>query len=383
MARVRAKARIGESSITAGNGPFALAGAFDASHNRFSSIMAVGDTTTATVVEPGVAFWSGIVTYSAANEITLTTVEETKGTFGAGTKEIFAGQLASRSMLAEDIAGAIVTGGSSTAYTVASNRVYDTLSRLDGNLIAFTPHATNGQTVTLNVDGLGAKPLRSSPGVELMPGVLILGTPYMALYNHVSQVFYLHGLFGNPYNVPLAAGMDYWAPTAPNSAFVFPIGQQVSQTAYAALYALFGANRFGADGGGLFYLPDKTGRVSAMKEATASRLTTALGGVDGATLGAVGGLQTHLLLTAEIPSHAHANSVNDPGHAHNYDKALPSPGMAGNQAGYYGLDNSYWTPAGTAAAGTGISLNNANAGGGGAHKNVQPTIVCNYIMRVL
>ena len=116
MARVRSKARILENSITAGNGPYALRGAVDGSYNTFASIMADGDTTNISVVEPGVAFWTGLGTYAAgANTITLTEVEETGGTFGAGTKDIIAGPLASQSMFPEDIAGAIVSAGTSTA----------------------------------------------------------------------------------------------------------------------------------------------------------------------------------------------------------------------------------------------------------------------------
>src|SRR5215467_3713071 len=64
----------------------------------------------------------------------------------------------------DDIAGAIVTAGTSTAYAVTSYQVFDTLAHLDGAMIAFTPHTTSGATVTLNVDGLGAKPLRFGPG---------------------------------------------------------------------------------------------------------------------------------------------------------------------------------------------------------------------------
>ena len=70
----------------------------------------------------------------------------------------------------DDIAGAIVTGGTATAYTVTSYEAFDTLTRLNGQIIAFTPHATNGGTVTLNVDSLGARPLRSAPSTELLAG---------------------------------------------------------------------------------------------------------------------------------------------------------------------------------------------------------------------
>lgn len=382
MTFVRPKARILERSTTSGSGPFALSGAVDLSYNAFSSFMSVGDTTYGTVVEPGVAFWSGILTYSAANQITLTTVEETKGTFGAGTKEIFTGAMASTATFREDIAGAIVTGGILTAYTVTSFRVYDTLARLNGNIIAFTPHATNGQTVTLNVDGLGAKPLRAAPSTELLPGVLIQGTPYLALYNNVDQAFYLHGLFGNPYNVPLAAGLDYWAPTTPNSAFAFPAGQAISRTTYAPLFALIGATFGAGDGSTTFNLPNKAGKVSAMKEAAATLLTTAGSGVDGGTLGASGGAQNVTLSAAQIPAHTHTVTVTDPGHTHTYSRS-----NAGNQKQQAGGPTTMDDPNSTVATGsstTGITAAaNANTGGGGAHSNVQPTIVCNYIMRVL
>src|ERR1700743_2685993 len=66
-----------------------------------------------------------------------------------------------------DVAGAITTGGTSTAYNVSSNQGFDSLTHLDGNLIAFVPHATCGATVTLSVDNLTAKPLRSAPSAEL------------------------------------------------------------------------------------------------------------------------------------------------------------------------------------------------------------------------
>ena len=52
----------------------------------------------------------------------------------------------------DDISGAIMTGGSSTAYTVTSYQAFDTLANMTGAMIAFTPHTTSGATVTLNVD---------------------------------------------------------------------------------------------------------------------------------------------------------------------------------------------------------------------------------------
>jgi microcystin-dependent protein len=390
MAFVRPKARILERTITAGNGPYALAGAVDGSYNTFASFMAIGDATEATIVEPGVAFWTGIVTYSAANQITLTTVEETKGTFGSGTKEIFPGGLASRALLREDMSGAILTGGNPIAYTVQSFRGYDTLTRLNGNAIAFTPHATNGGAVTLNVDGLGARPLRPAPSTELFSNVLIQGTPYVALYNHADQVFYLHGFFGNPYNVPLAAGLDYWGPTAPNSAFAFPFGQAISRTTYAALFALTGTNFGSGDGSTTFNLPDLRGRVAAkvdnMGGAAANRLP-------GFTINATGGAASVALGAANLPPHPHGASsgVENVPHFHNLNGGAPIPvptGFANVPVGTGATVGVSYVNVGTGTSVEGSQHNHPIAVDNGPGSSapismLQPTIACHYIIRVL
>lgn len=383
MAIVRSKARILERSITAGNGPYALGGAVDGSYNTFASILSIGDVTFATVVEPGVAFWTGYVTYSATNQVTLTTVEETKGTFGAGSKEIFTSYPASRGMFPEDISGAIVTGGTSTAYTVASHRQYDTLVRLDGNIVAFTPHTTNGQTVTLNVDGTGNKPLRPSPGVELQSNSLIQGTPYLALYNNTDGVWYLHGMGANTYGVPLGSGLDHWLPTTPSSAFVFPVGQALSRTTYAALFNQMGTTYGSGDGSTTFNIPDKRGRVSAMVEGVAARLSSAFFG-NSTILGQSGGSDSHTLIQAEIPAASFSGNTGTESLAHSHSGGVSSTTL-------------YNSPGGATTVIGSISVGQTGAestphthsfggnidGGSGAHANVQPTIICNYIMRVL
>ena len=281
----------------------------------------------------------------------------------------------------DDIAGAIVTGGTATAYTVTSYEAFDALTRLNGQIIAFTPHATNSGAVTLNVDSLGAKPLRSAPAAELLAGTLIQGTPYVALYNQSDAAFYLHGFYGNPHNVPLAAGMDYWGATTPNSAFAFPTGQAVSRTIYSTLFALMSTTYGVGDGSTTFNLPDKTGRVSAMREAAATRLTATYFGGNSANFGAVGGLESHTLTTAQLASHAHTNSLNESPHSH-------SGGQAGTQNGFGGTNGAAQVTWGggagsTNSASTGITITNANAGGGNAHNNTQPTIICNYIIRII
>jgi microcystin-dependent protein len=289
----------------------------------------------------------------------------------------------------DDIAGAIVTGGTSTAYTVASYQVFDTLAHLDGMMIAFAPHTTSGASppngVTLNVDGLGGKPLRLSPGVELVDGALIQGTPYVATYNNSDGAFYLRGFSGAPYQVPLGGLLPYIGATAPNSAFALPFGQAISRTTYATLFTLVSTTFGAGDGSTTFNLPDLRGRLPAgvdnMGGSAASRIGSVVtdgGTIVGATLGSVGGSATHALITAELAAHSH--TITDAGHQH--------PPQAGNKyiydtggTGFFAASGTGGSNANTGTATTGITIN--NAGSGSAHALLQPTIMLNYILRVI
>ena len=234
----------------------------------------------------------------------------------------------------DDIAG-VTTGGTATAYTVASNQAFDSLANMDGKIIAMVPHVTSGAgPVTLNVDGLGARALRSSPGVELAAGTLISGTPYVARYVNSAAEWILCSFFGaNPYNVPLGAGMPYFLPAAPNSSFAFPAGQPISRTTYAALFALMGTTYGAGDGSTTFNLPSLGGRLLACREnmngaGAEGRITLAGSGITGTTLGATGGAQNVVLAIAEVPSHTHANSLSDPGHAHGVSDPTHAHGVS-------------------------------------------------------
>jgi hypothetical protein len=250
---------------------------------------------------------------TAASDATAdSTINWAEGQAPSSINDSARAMMAATAKYRDDIAGAIVTAGTSTAYTVASYQGFDTLAHLNGQMIAFTPHVTNGATVTLNVDTLGTQPLRTAPGVELLAGTIIQGTPYVAIYNSSDGAFYLRGFYGNPYNVPLGSGMDYWLPTVPNSSFVFPIGQAISRTAYATLFAGMGTTYGVGDGSTTFNLPDKTGRVSAMRETASSRLTSSYFGGNSTALGATGGGESTTLTASQIPAHSHPNTLSDP-----------------------------------------------------------------------
>jgi hypothetical protein len=91
------------------------------------------------------------------------------------------------------------------------------------------------------------------------------------------------------------------------------------------------------------------------------------------------GEETHLLTTGEIPSHTHVNTLTDPGHTHggvavsvnNYN----SPGGATVVVQSVNFGN-------TSSATTGVTINNAAFGGGGAHNNMQPTVFVNVMVKL-
>ena len=318
--------------------------------------------------------WSRV---AANNSSADSAVNWAEGQAPSSVNDSARAMMASAAGFRDDIAGAIVTGGTSTAYTVGSYQVFNSLANMNGQMIAFTPHTTSGATVTLNVDGLGAKPLRSAPSTELLAGVLIQGTPYLAVYNNSDAAWYLHGLYGNPYNVPILGGLDYWDTVAPNSSFIFPAGQAISRTTYATAFARWGTTYGVGDGSTTFNVPDKTGRVSAMKEAVATRLTTAAVGIDGATMGAAGG-GSQTLVTGNLPPYTPAGTIGGTGttalHIYN-GVAATSLGSSGIG---FGWNNSpavgtlTYTFSGTAQGGTSTPV-----------KIAQPTIICNYIIRII
>jgi len=253
---------------------------------------------------------------------------------------------------------------------------------MSGHVIAFTPHATNGATVTLNVDGLGAKPLRSAPSVELPAGVLVQGTPYTALYNNSDSAWYLHNFHVNPYVAPIGGLIPYVGTTAPNSAFVFPYGQAVSRTTYSVLFGITSTTFGVGDGSTTFNLPDIRGRVIAGKDdmggSSANRLTNADDGLNGDTLGATGGGETQTLVTANLPPYTPAGTNSGGAASYNFSGASFQSGV-----------NLVQGTAISAASGTNALFTNptftgtAQGGTSTAFGVVQPTIVLPYIMRII
>lgn len=288
-----------------------------------------------------------------------------------------------------DISGAILTTGTATSYALASFQNFDTLAHLHGQMIAFTAHITNNATCTLNVDGLGAKPIRSAPSTEIGAGVLVQGTPYVVTYNNSDGAFYLQNFFGNPFNIPIGGMMPYIGGSAPNANFVVPFGQAISRTTYAGLFALTSTAYGPGDGLTTFNVPDLRGRTvfgtDNMGGVAANRITVAGGNFDATVLGASGGAQNHTLTAAEMPSHSHTASVIDPGHTHTMTTPLWKDGVSAgiNLSDVVITANAAGNPVTVGGSTTGITVGNSNTGGGGAHTILPPAITLIYVLRVI
>lgn len=329
----------------------------------------------------GVAWWS---TTAASNASADPVINWAESMPPSAVNDSSRAEMASVAKWRDDIGGSITTGGSGTAFTVTSYQQFDNLNRLANQLIAFTPHTSNTGTCTLNVDGLGAKPLRTAPSVELPAGTIVQGTPYVALYNNSDAVFYLQAFYGQPYSVPIGGMIDFTGTTVPNSSFVFPTGQAISRTTYSVYFGMVGTTYGVGDGSSTFNVIDVTGRVTAMKESSATRLTSTYFGGNSTVMGAIGGLESHTLTTPQIPSHSHSNTLNDPGHTHDLSNSKQGSTQQPGSGVYPQLNNGY-TPGevSTTTKTTGITITNVAAGGGGAHNNVQPTIICNKLLRII
>jgi microcystin-dependent protein len=280
-----------------------------------------------------------------------------------------------------------VTGGTGVTYTVTSYQGFDSLANMNGKTIAFTPHTTNTQTQAfLNVDGLGAKTIRSATGVDIPAGTLIQGTPYTVTFNNLDGVFYLHGFYGNPYSIPLGATLDYWLPTSPNSAFVFPFGQPISRSTYATLFAAMGTTYGPGDGSTTFNLPDLRGRVVASPDnmgggTDPNRLTGSptLALVRN-SIGGTGGAAGVALSTSNLPPYTPSGSISNGA----ITTTVSGSGAAGGGTGLAGgPGNQFSTLSASSSQATSTFSGSPQGGTSALHENAQSTILGNRIMRII
>src|SRR5258708_18025891 len=164
----------------------------------------------------------------------------------------------------DDISGAIVTSGISTAFTVTTNQGLcvspsSTTTPIDGQLVSITVNSTNGVSPTLQTDSCSAFPIQSSAGAAVGAATLISGSPYTLKFSNANSAWMLRDLFGSPFGVPLGSFLHSTISTPPNSNFIQPYGQCISTTTYAAYWTALGSPASGTCPGGQFPVIDVRG----------------------------------------------------------------------------------------------------------------------------
>lgn len=191
-------------------------------------------------------------------------------------------------------------------------------------------------------------------------------------------------------------------------------GSAVSRETYSDLWDALrnggSSSPYGnGDGSNTFSLPDLRGRVPAGADGQAGRLTA------NDVLGQAGGAEKHVLAGGELPSHTHPDNIAYSaagGHTHSgaANATVPAPGFVvptstnsfSPTAGWSGMGSNNY--AAVSVSGTSsfddlshthvLAINGvgnhahaksggvqANTGGGGAHNNMPPYQVVNYMIK--
>lgn len=152
--------------------------------------------------------------------------------------------------------------------------------------------------------------------------------------------------------IGLAGIVIPYAGTAAPTGFLLCDGAAVSRSTYARLFAIVATTYGAGNGSTTFNLPNLKGKIPVGLNAAETEFDV---------LGEIGGAKTHTLIAAEMPAHTH-------------DIIAYSSNMGGgtSKAQRTSSDNDT----------TLVPDSTTSTGGDGAHNNLQPYLVLNYIIKI-
>lgn len=133
------------------------------------------------------------------------TVNWIEGQLASTVNNSARGMMLRVAQLIYDNSGKITSTGGTNTYLVSTKSGF--ASYAEPMMGAFTAHAGNTGSVTLSVDGVGAKPLYNTHGFPLVSGEIRTGGVYEWVYDSTYDAFLTTNLPGS------ARGWRFWSPT--------------------------------------------------------------------------------------------------------------------------------------------------------------------------
>ena len=214
-----------------------------------------------------------------------------------------------------------------------------------GMAVRFKADVRNTGACTLNVNGLGAVTIKKDTNQDLSDNDIKASQIIEVVYDGAN-----FQLVSQP--IPTGS-LLIWSTTTSPSGYLLCDGTAVSRATFAGLFAVVSTTYGIGDGATTFNLPNLKGRVPVGVDAGQAEFTP---------IATTGGEKTHTLTVAEMPAHTHDVSVDS-----------DAGGVEQIRVRKANLD-----------ATSGLSVPNAakTTGGGGAHNNLQPYLVMNYIIKI-
>lgn len=255
--------------------------------------------------------------------------------------------------------------------TGAVNTTHTELNIIDGNTSATSTTLVDADRMVINDDGTMAQvalsDLRTYLGSNLTVTTSMVQNGAITAAKLATGAAFVAGMI-----------MPYAGTSAPTG-WLMCYGQAVASATYGDLYTAIGTT-YGGNATN-FNVPDLRGRVIAgqddMGGSSANRLTSP---INGDTLGAAGGSESHTLTTAQMPAHSH-KLFNSTARSGSPDVPTASTSVTYRNQHPYSAGGeifSYLMSSQTGSATIGVS---SSVGSGSSHPNVQPTIILNYIIK--